>query len=304
MTFLELAQEVLDQSNYPLSSSQIWKQANVVGLVDKLDSQGKTPASTLASQLYTRTKLRTHHTIGYVDDIRPVRFLIKGKQYPPDAWNFSKDDPDNSEKELKYKESDLHSLLAYYIREDLYAYPKTIRHNVSKKVRYRQWEHPDVVACFFPEGFWNSAAYELANHLGQNELEFYSFEIKKSLSFSNLRESFFQTVSNSSWANKSYLVAAEISKDVEFERELMRLCESFGIGVIELDVDDPDFSNTYIEPKERKNIDWNTVDKLSGNKDFKGFIDRVLKDLNSKEVRDEWYDELRLREDLIKEFTR
>jgi hypothetical protein len=33
--------------------------------------------------------------------------------------------------------------------------------------------------------------------------------MKKELNFSNLRESYFQAVSNSSWANEGYLVTAE-----------------------------------------------------------------------------------------------
>jgi hypothetical protein len=62
----------------------------------------------------------------------------------------------------------------------------------------------------------------------------FSFELKKSLSFGNLREAFFQAVSNSSWANEGYLVAAEISQDEDFLSELRRLSSSFGIGVVQL----------------------------------------------------------------------
>jgi hypothetical protein len=40
--------------------------------------------------------------------------------------------------------------------------------------------------------------------------------LKKDLNFSNLRESYFQAVSNFSWANEGYLVAVEIDTDKEF----------------------------------------------------------------------------------------
>ena len=39
----------------------------------------------------------------------------------------------------------------------------------------------------------------------------WSFEVKKELNVSNARKSFFQAVSNSSWANEGYLVATSIS---------------------------------------------------------------------------------------------
>ncbi|WP_370090397.1 HTH domain-containing protein [Ekhidna sp.] len=302
MTFLELAQKVLEGAEYPLSSSQIWKMAEEKGYASKLDSEGKTPASTLASQLYTRTKLKEHDAIGYVDDVRPVRFLIKGKEYPKDAWDFSSD-PDNKEKELGYKEADLHPLLAWFVRTILIAYPKTINHSKSKKTRYRQWEHPDMVACAFPESVWKTKAYEVSTQLGGHALEYYSFEIKKSLSFSNLRESFFQAVSNSSWAHHGYLVAAEIPNDVEFQKEISRLSNSFGIGLIQLDTKVPELSEVLIDADINDETDLPMMSKLCGNKDFNDFLEQTMKDLNSKDIREDRYDKLWEIEDLVKKFN-
>ena len=82
MTFLELAQKVLEVAEYPLSSSDIWKMAKELGLDQELDSQGLTPSNTLASQLYTRTKLKGHPEIGYVDDTRPIRFFDQVETIP------------------------------------------------------------------------------------------------------------------------------------------------------------------------------------------------------------------------------
>ena len=65
------------------------------------------------------------------------------------------------------------------------------------------------------------------------------WSLKKRLSFSNLREAFFQAVSNSSWANEGYLVAADISTDEDFQAELHRLSASFGIAIIQLDIEQP-----------------------------------------------------------------
>jgi hypothetical protein len=65
---------------------------------------------------------------------------------------------------------------------------------------------------------WSSDVGELSAKFGETGLKFYSFELKKELTFSNLRESFFQAVSNSSWAHEGYLVAAEVSADVSFAK--------------------------------------------------------------------------------------
>ena len=59
----------------------------------------------------------------------------------------------------------------------------------------------------------------------------------------NYREFFFQAVSNSSWANEGYLVAAEIIQDDELLSELECLSIAFGIGIIQLDITDIDALN-------------------------------------------------------------
>jgi hypothetical protein len=118
----------------------------------------------------------------------------------------------------------------------------------------------------------------------------FSFELKKEITFVNLRESFFQTVSNSSWANEGYLVAAEISSDEEFRAELRRLSISFGVGVIQLNLDDPDSSAILFPARTRENLDWNAMNKLTMNSDFQEFLRRVRVDISSKEIRKEKYD--------------
>jgi uncharacterized protein len=122
------------------------------------------------------------------------------------------------------------------------------------------------------------------------------------ISFGNLRESFFQAVSNSSWAHESYLVTSDISEEKEFTEELVRLCNSFGIGVILVDVNDPDDSEIIIEPDLKDTIDVDTINKLAINPDFKEFLVRVKKDVESREIRKEWYDKVETRESLIQFF--
>ena len=50
----------------------------------------------------------------------------------------------------------------------------------------------------------------------------YSFEVKDGIiTAGNLREAFFQTVSNSSWANYSYLVAEKLHDNADEELQLL-----------------------------------------------------------------------------------
>jgi len=135
-------------------------------------------------------------------------------------------------------------------------------------------------------------------------VKLYSFELKRALSFTNLREAFFQAVSNSSWAHEGYLVAAKISEDPDFRSELRRLSGSFGIGVIRIDLDDPDSSEVLFPAKEKDGIDWDAVDKLAMNADFERLLGRIKQDINNKEVMVERYDKVLTPDDLVKSIRR
>ena len=125
------------------------------------------------------------------------------------------------------------------------------------------------------------------------------------MSFTNLRESFFQTVSNSSWANEAYLAASKISEDEDFLNELRRLSTSFGVGVISLNVDDPDSSEILFPARNREYLDWDMMNKLTTmNSDFKEFLNRIGKDVTSKEIRKELYDVILSKEDLVKTLSK
>lgn len=103
----------------------------------------------------------------------------------------------------------------------------------------------------------------------------WSFEVKKELSRSNARNSFFQAVSNSSWANEGYLVATKIS-DNATEKELRMLSALHGIGVILLNIENPTESDMILPSKSRPEVDWESVNRiLQENDDFKDYIDLV-----------------------------
>ncbi|MDE5925611.1 MAG: HrgA protein, partial [Helicobacter sp.] len=115
--------------------------------------------------------------------------------------------------------------------------------------------------------------------IGQNSYKLFSFELKISLNFSNLKESYFQAVSNSSWANEGYLVVFE-EIDEEVLSELRRLNQSFGIGVIKLECETLD-SKILLSSRERE-IDIQTLNMLlEKNSDFKIFIEDINKQIKA-----------------------
>ncbi len=303
MTFLELAEKVLIEEKKPLTANEIWKIAEDKGYNSKLNSQGKTPWATLGAQIYVNERDNAN-TIFAVVGKRPKRFYLKEQEYLFDLEKIEKSENTEDITENKHKKSylekHLHPFLAHFAFYHLKCYTKTINHSKSKKKEYGEWVHPDIVGCCFPIGEWSSEVLNLSSSVGNNSIKIISFELKRDLNLGKLRENFFQAVSNSSWANESYLVAAEISNNEDFLNELTRLSTSFGIGIIKLDIADPLSTEILLPARTRDNLDWETINKLTLNKDFKNFLKRIKNDLTSNEIRKEEYDMVYEPEELIK----
>ena len=70
----------------------------------------------------------------------------------------------------------------------------------------------------------------------KESIHIYSYELKRKIeSDYQLKQYYFQALSNSSWANYGYLVAFEINEDLD--EEMARLNNAFGIGIIQMQVD-------------------------------------------------------------------
>ena len=302
VTFLGLAKRVIEEEKHPLSPNEIWKTIIEKGYDKSLRSGGKTPWATLAAQLYVNVRDREDTPFVRIGT-RPARFYLRALLSVSDLQRLEQKPEDESPKEEKvpeYQENDLHPFLSYYANLYLRAYTKTIQHSRSEKKEYGEWIHPDMVGCYFPLDDWKPVVLELASIIGNPAIKLFSFEMKKKLSFRNLRESFFQTVSNSSWAHEGYLVAEDISTDEDFQAELKRLCNSFGIGVIRLNLDDPDLSQVIFPARTKDALDWDAMNKLTMNPDFREFLRRIKNDMGNKEIIQEKYDKVLEREKLIR----
>lgn len=190
-----------------------------------------------------------------------------------------------------WAERDLHPLLAYFIynhRHFQKALSVTIDHLKAKKgvAGAKHWTYPDMVAINMRYRYEDLISGFIQNRFAVTSYTLFSFEIKKELTQNNLRECYIQAFTNSSWANEGYLVAAELGGTEEFNQELQLLHNSFGIGVIQIGLPDEKDDNVSAERFMEKSkilyparygadIDWNTVDKLCKNEDFKNFIKNV-----------------------------
>ena len=291
MTFLELAERVLREEKKPLTAIEIWNIGTKKGYDKELNSDGKTPWATLGAQIYVNSKDDIKSKFAKTDS-RPKKFYLKSMASTIDLEDYTlpEDIVVDKKKKFNFLEKDLHKYLSYFAYYHLNCYTKTIKHNISSKKEFGEWVHPDMVGCYFRMEDWKKEVYDFSNSIGVRGIVIYSFELKRELSFSNLRESFFQCVSNSSWANESYLVAARISENDDFIEELSRLATSFGIGVIELNIEDPDSSEIIIPAKYKQDLDFETINKLAMNSDFKEFLETVKIDLTSKKIHKKEYD--------------
>ena len=185
-----------------------------------------------------------------------------------------------------FDERDLHPLLANFVglSPNFNARVKTIHESSIKSKKGRdKWLYPDIVGVSFEYESYEDSVLNFAAKFVKIPLKIYSFEMKKYLSIANLREYYFQAVSNSSWANEGYLVALDIDESDEELMELIgSLNSSFGIGVLSLDSENLAQSKILAQPKFRANLDFNIINELcKKNPHFNKFLETV-KDYDSK----------------------
>jgi hypothetical protein len=300
-SFLDLAAEVLDRATSPLTYQEIWQSAKEQGLIDKISSKGKTPWQTLGAQLYV--EVRDNDKSRFVKlGKRPARFFLRSRVgiIPKDAIHkLDIEQEACKERPAGFHERDLHPVLTYFaysnpaFNRGRPIFTKTIYHEKSAKAGYSEWVHPDMVGFYLPLDDWRPDVIEFNRLSDNNSLRLFSFEIKKTIAKANYRESFFQALSNSSWAHEGYLVAADIKQDDELMSELSRLTSSFGIGIIQLDLEDIDSSQILFPARSRPLLDWETINKLSEqNPDFEKFIQDVRIDFESKRIHRSEFDEI------------
>lgn len=294
-TGLQLAEKVLTEAGKPMGPEEIWAYAVDHGYAFQCGISGKTPYRTIGSQLYINIRDKPDSRFQQVSS-RPPRFGLKSMSYATEPLP-------SIEPKREFKERDLHPLLVSFVDSDDHfkGHTRTIYHESSVKTKKNaeKWMHPDLVSVRFPFMDFNSQTVELGRNTGQSGIHLFSFEMKVNVTGANVRECFFQAVSNSSWANEGYLVALSFNDDAL--TQLSRLSASFGIGVIRLDPDDVHQSEVLFPSRDNDFVDLAIIDDLSTiNPDFSRFIRAINDSMKTQRAIDSDYDQVLSDDDLQK----
>lgn len=302
LTFLGLASKVLSDAHSAgqeaLTAKQIWECAVEKGYHKRLTMFAKrgmpaSPETNLTAQLGASIKESVEGGEFWYDNSRPRRYGLS--RFKPSQFKVGTDgdssevydagddssnlDEDDSSTEifndtLTYREMDMHPYLVWYAKTYMNILCKTIIHNKTKRrnTPNLDWKHPDIMGCTDLNRLYNDGVMRFARKNGAELVSLYSFELKKCVSSADVSQSFFQAVSNSSWANEGYLVTAKIADD-NARDELKSLSRSFGIGVILIDMEYPDLSIIISPARRRDSVDWSRINELAEiNEDVKSFI--------------------------------
>jgi len=281
MKLIDLIIEALKKSNIPLA------QGDILGQIENNPKHKSceeftrvaVPRSAIARQL---TK--------YSSGAKPVIKKVGARKFELIT--------DDVPEETLLREYDLHPVLVKFVFDRFNVYSKTIN---ALKVKNRgnkinKWSNPDVVGANFSLLNLNDifqSEVEKQGLISSKVTQFFSFELKLKIDKSNLTECYFQAVSNSSWANFGYLVVGDLDKDKNFISNLIRLNSGYGIGVIHLNINEPEKSEIIVSAREREEVDINFMNYLSVlNEDFYGFIKDSKKIISSKKIEKNCFDQI------------
>jgi uncharacterized protein len=300
LTNNQIAEMILKESNEPLRALNIWEKANVKFGKD-ISSTARTLQASLCNSIRDNPErtpfFSTYDIEGYVVYGLKGRHAMFLHDETKDTIEVTLDD------DLKMKEKDLHKYLTYHqYNHNNETYTKTIRHEKSNKGKKGSniWDHSDIFGVQFKLFDLDPNLAIISEKLSSDDLiKFISYEMKLKLNFSNFKKLFFQALSNSSWANEGYLVAKEIETDEEFRKELQELSTEYGIGIIELNEENPDNSSVLFPAKTKQAINTSRVNKLIEiNADIKGFFKTIVESLIIKRPLKDSFDKVLNLEDL------
>ncbi|WP_341750779.1 hypothetical protein [Candidatus Tisiphia endosymbiont of Sialis lutaria] len=209
---------------------------------------------------------------------------IKKEDYPR-RYYYTKEteqvEIEDAEKGANIKEQEVHLKLSEFLWQELSIYNMPINEKCSsnrKGTKGNKWLYPDLVGMEDLTKDWALVTKNCVKQFADKKAKLWSFEVKVAINSTNVRQSFFQALSNSSWAHYGYLVASSLVEGKEDTlRELEILAARHGIGFILLNIEEPVEKGLILIPvKERLEIDWDMANRLvKENKDFKSFIEEV-----------------------------
>jgi len=216
---------------------------------------------------------------------RPRKYYFSNKSLEDEAGSTPQPNQaiSNDTKSLEVsmtgqRESDLYPVFCEYLWNEFSLL--SLRIDEKRSVNNRgqngnRWLFPDIVALEDLSRGWDRDVADTVKEMAETKTRLWSFELKLHINASNVRETFFQAVSNSSWADQGYLVATEIQGGQTLN-ELRILSSLHGIGLIRFDPINPAESQILLPAADRNAIDWGTVNRLvEQNSDFRKFVKLV-----------------------------
>lgn len=270
-TFPEECQTKKQSSQYVTTDAELVQQ-----LVAEISSQ--------------RPRLQKRHPELKTTEGRPRKYYYSEKSDVAEvvAAESAVTPPMADSSDAKLGEHAMYPLLSQYLWEEFGVFSKRIDEKRSSNKRGpngNRWLYPDVVGMEDLGAEWHQEVRDCVNQYSDKRTKLWSFEAKLLINRSNVRECFFQAVSNSSWANFGYLVAAEIEGQ-DTLKELRMLFAAHGIGLIKLDADNPAESQVLIPARERDEIDWDMANRLATeNRDFLEYVKLVKQFYQTGEAR-------------------
>ncbi|MBU1667285.1 hypothetical protein KKC13_02635 [bacterium] len=308
MTIKEAILKVLDDVKKPISNSEVYEY--ITNKEYYIFERGKTPENTISAQLGNFIRSGDSRVKRLKGNGNYYLYYLSKYESQIEIYNIKEIDSCSIDSQKNYDERDLHLLFSTY-SESLGIYTKTILHEESnRKDEHQKWIHPDMIGIDFLKFKTKETAGLVKALQSLDSFKLTSYELKKEISTDyELKKSYFQAVSNSSWANYGYLIAFEINSNLKEEME--RLNQAFGIGIIELSA--YPYNSQVLFQAKYKDLDFRTIDKLSNiNKNFLKFmilleeiitangkhIDRTKKELI------EYCDKILKSEDEIKDYCK
>lgn len=286
---IEIVQSVLEITG-PIKVTEVYDKAKELfekgEITNMFDYGGNTPDRSVSAFIYTA--LSKGEEVPFLKaQEKPVLIALKDVAKEPvlNTEKISVSSAKIAHNKIMHEimhERDLHPFLTYMAihNENLKCYTKTIFHEESVKSPKGtdRWLYPDMVGVrFLHAELSNENLIAFSKKFDTLPVKLVSFELKKEISVNNCRECYFQAISNSSWANEGYLVGRHIdTHNPQLMDLLKRLHASFGIGVIDLRVDE-DKSAILLNAKYKEKIDYTVALELSEkNPKFSGFLKSVV----------------------------
>lgn len=296
---IEIVQSVLEIIKEPIKVTLVYDKAKELfekGKIENMFDYGsETPHQSVSSSIYTALNKGEELPFFKVRE-KPTLIALK---------DAAKELSLNAQKpSVKIThERNLHPFLTYMAinNENLKCYTKTIFHEESSKSikGMDRWLYPDMVGVRFLHAEWsNENLIAFSKKFDTLPVKLVSFELKKEISVHNCRECYFQAISNSS--NEGYLVGRHIdTHNPQLMDLLKRLHASFGIGVIDLRIDE-DKSAILLNAKYKEKIDYTVASELNAkNEKFSGFLKSVVDyDPNHPQRYKDEFDEVKKKEEL------